>query len=115
MNAFREICVNTNVSDSISEIEEMPVGDLWGQRKICREGAGLREPTSLDLCQAKYLLALVKQYSLNLQLETGNVRLFLLDQYCAPLLANKFKTEGLIKVSKNGADFKGEPLQALRC
>ena len=87
-----------------------PRQDLWNQTKITRERTQLVTHRILQICQPSHILSDLKQLSFNLTVDPADAEVFLLDAYCAPVLAIKLKTEGKLKIVKGTAEFQGATL-----
>ena len=95
-----------------SEREEEPSEDLltelWTQRKIHRNRGRHLKMSTIPLCQARTYIAVLRRYNTTLDFEAPLLRVFLVDLYSAPVLVGRFKSDGVVKVSRTCWDFQGK-------
>ena len=106
------LTASSEESEPSLECSPLPV-DLWSQKKIVRDRRGQQDSGKMDLCRTRCAQAYLRRYSFSLNLEAASTRVFFLDTFCSPVLASKFKTEGILKISRSCGEFQG--VTAMEC
>ena len=99
-------------SEQEGEPSEDPLTELWTQRKIQRNRGRHLKMSTIPLCQARTYIAVLRRYNTTLDFEAPLLRVFLVDLYSAPVLGGRFKTDGVVKMSRTCWDFQGKRSQS---